>query len=87
MLTYIFPGQGSQTKGMGADLFDEFPLLIQQADKILGYSIKKLCLEDPDQHLNQTQYTQPALYCVNALSYFKKIQGTDIRLITSQVIV
>ncbi|MDR3478496.1 MAG: ACP S-malonyltransferase [Gammaproteobacteria bacterium] len=79
MLTYIFPGQGSQAKGMGANLFDEFPLLTQQADKILGYSIKTLCLEDPDQHLNHTQYTQPALYCVNAFSYLKKIQSEAVR--------
>jgi malonyl CoA-acyl carrier protein transacylase len=71
---YLFPGQGSQKKGMGDGLFDEFPELTQQADKILGYSIKDLCLNDPEQKLNQTQYTQPALYVVNALSYQKKIR-------------
>lgn len=74
MLAYIFSGQGSQKKGMGSDLFDEFPKLIQIADEILGYSIKQLCLEDPDQRLNLTQFTQPALYCVNSLSYLKKIK-------------
>jgi malonyl CoA-acyl carrier protein transacylase len=72
--TYVFPGQGSQVKGMGADLFDRFPELTKKADGILGYSIKELCLNDPDQKLNQTQYTQPALYVVNALSYLKKIE-------------
>ncbi len=77
MKTYIFPGQGSQKKGMGEDLFDEFPKLTKQADDILGYSIKDLCLNDPDQKLNQTQYTQPALYVVNALSYEKKIQNKE----------
>src|SRR4051812_36667715 len=71
---YVFPGQGSQRKGMGENLFDEFPELTKKADKILGYSIKELCLNDSDSKLNQTQYTQPALYVVNALSYQKKIK-------------
>jgi len=74
MTTYVFPGQGSQIKGMGIGLFNEFSQLTEQANAILGYSIKTLCLEDPHQHLNQTRYTQPALYVVNALTYFKKIQ-------------
>lgn len=74
MLVYLFPGQGSQTLGMGKTLFNDFPDYVTQADNILGYSIKTLCLEDPNQQLNQTQYTQPALYIVNALTYLKKLQ-------------
>ena len=74
MKTFVFPGQGSQKKGMGENLFDEFADLTNQADEMLGYSIKELCLSDPEQKLNQTQYTQPALYVVNALSYAKKIK-------------
>ena len=74
---YLFPGQGSQRKGMGGDLFDEFPELTKKADKILGYSIKELCLNDPEKQLNQTEYTQPALYVVNALSYKKKIKAGE----------
>ncbi|OME95117.1 MULTISPECIES: ACP S-malonyltransferase [Paenibacillus] len=75
MLAYVFPGQGAQKKGMGEELFDEFKELTAQADDILGYSIKQLCLEDPDFNLNKTQYTQPALYTVNALSYFSKMHS------------
>ncbi len=75
--TYLFPGQGSQKKGMGGDLFDEFPELTQKADEILGYSIKELCLNDPNKELNKTQFTQPALYVVNALSYQKKIKDGE----------
>ena len=72
-VAFVFPGQGSQYKGMGDELFEEFHDLTVIADKILGYSIKKLCLEDPNEILGQTQYTQPALFIVNALMYLKKI--------------
>jgi trans-AT polyketide synthase/acyltransferase/oxidoreductase domain-containing protein len=74
MKAYLFPGQGSQSLGMGANLFKEFPGLIARADQILGYSIARLCLEDPKQQLNQTQFTQPALFVVNALSYMQKMR-------------
>ena len=73
MTVYVFPGQGSQKLQMGKELFDEFPELLAQADKILGYSLRTLCELDPLQQLNNTKFTQPALYVVNALSYFKKI--------------
>jgi malonyl CoA-acyl carrier protein transacylase len=69
---FMFPGQGAQRKGMGEGLFDEFKELTRKADKILGYSIKELCLEDNDGRLVQTQFTQPAGYGVNALSYLKR---------------
>ena len=64
--TCVFPGQGSQCKGMGEELFDRYGDWVSTADEILGYSIKELCLNDPDNQLNNTQYTQPALYTVNA---------------------
>ena len=76
MKTYMFPGQGSQKKGMGGDLFDKYADLVAKADEILGYSIKELCLEDPRKELGQTQFTQPALYVVNALSWYDKIDST-----------
>lgn len=76
MKTYMFPGQGSQARGMGGELFDAFPELTAKADAVLGYSIKELCLEDPRRELGKTQFTQPALYVVNALSYYKRIQDT-----------
>lgn len=76
MKTFIFPGQGSQAKGMGGELFDAFRELTQKADDILGYSIKALCLENANRELNKTQFTQPALYVVNALSYYRKLEET-----------
>jgi trans-AT polyketide synthase/acyltransferase/oxidoreductase domain-containing protein len=79
MLAFLFPGQGSQSRGMGSTLLDEFPEMIKQADEILGYSIRRVCLDDPDQCLSQTRYTQPAIFTVNALSYLKKQQALDLQ--------
>lgn len=53
MKTYMFPGQGSQSKGMGADLFDEFKELTAKADKILGYSIEELCVKIREKSLTK----------------------------------
>jgi trans-AT polyketide synthase/acyltransferase/oxidoreductase domain-containing protein len=75
MKAYIFPGQGSQKKGMGADLFRAYPELTATADEILGYRIETLCLQDPDNLLGNTEYTQPALYTVNALTWLKTLEG------------
>ena len=74
MKTFIFPGQGSQKKGMGKLFFAEFEDIVKVADAVLGYSIKALCLSNLGRKLNQTEFTQPALYTVNALHYLKKIQ-------------
>ncbi|MNH84604.1 Polyketide biosynthesis protein PksE [compost metagenome] len=76
MLTYIFPGQGSQFKGMGSNLFDAFKDLTAKADDVLGYSIKQFCTEDIHSQLNQTQFTQPALFVINAFTYLSQIRET-----------
>ena len=65
----LFPGQGAQSKGMGRELFAAFPELTSLASQVLGYSIERMCLEDPDNLLDQTRYTQVAIYVVNALGY------------------
>ncbi len=75
-LTYVFPGQGSQKKSMGEGLFDLFPDVVSAADSELGYSIKELCLIDSADQLNKTQFTQPALFTVNALTYLKALKDT-----------
>ncbi|MHA4819664.1 ACP S-malonyltransferase [Streptomyces aculeolatus] len=69
MFALAFPGQGSQHKGMGAQLFGRFPEETARADEILGYSIEELCRDDVDGRLQNTEYTQPALFVVNALSH------------------
>ncbi|MEU7693424.1 ACP S-malonyltransferase [Microbispora hainanensis] len=74
MRAWLFPGQGSQRKGMGEGLFDLFPGLCAEVDAILGYSIRDLCLKDPDGRLRQTQYAQPALFVVNALTHLARLR-------------
>ncbi|MEV3987629.1 ACP S-malonyltransferase [Streptomyces sp. NPDC049837] len=65
---FMFPGQGTQHAGMGGELFDRFPALVREADAILGHSIRELCLDDPEGRLGSTEYTQPAVYVVNAMA-------------------
>ena len=69
----LFPGQGSQSKGMGAELFDRYPDWTAVADELLGYPIRELCVDDPRGELGQTRFTQPALFTVNALTYRARI--------------
>ncbi|MEV6566630.1 ACP S-malonyltransferase [Streptomyces kronopolitis] len=70
---HVFPGQGAQAKGMGREVFDRFPDLVARADAVLGYSLRELCLEDPGRNLRNTQYTQPALYVVNSLTWLAAV--------------
>jgi len=77
MRAFIFPGQGSQKRGMGQGLFDtvpEYAAAEKDVDALLGYSMRKLCLEDPENKLKQTQYTQASLYVVNALHYYQALR-------------
>jgi malonyl CoA-acyl carrier protein transacylase len=74
MLAFVFPGQGSQAKGMGGTLFDEideYRRLEPEVDRLLGYSARRLCLDGPFERLTDTRNTQPCLYVVNALHYFQ----------------
>ena len=54
---------------MGADLFGRYADWTAAADAVLGYSIRELCVDDPRSELGLTQFTQPALFVVNALIY------------------
>jgi len=76
---FMFPGQGSQALGMGAELFERYPDLVAEADAILGYSVREICLKNPDDKLNSTDYTQPALYIVNVMSFLAKVEDDEIR--------
>ena len=65
MKAYVFPGQGSQFRGMGQDLYQNSEAarhLFEQANQVLGYSLTTIMFEGSDEDLKQTIYTQPAVF-------------------------
>jgi [acyl-carrier-protein] S-malonyltransferase len=78
---YLFPGQGSQTVGMGRDYYERSAAaraLVESADRLLGYPLSRLCFEGPEEELKLTQNTQPALLLVSALAALALDKDPDI---------
>jgi [acyl-carrier-protein] S-malonyltransferase len=64
MIAFIFPGQGSQEVGMGKEFADNFPVArrtFEEADDALGFSLSRLCFAGPEDRLQLTEFTQPAI--------------------------
>lgn len=80
MKAFLFPGQGAQRVGMGAELFARFPHQVAEADAVLGYSIADLCLNGPMEKLTRTNFTQPALYVVSALKFLEQNDRPEVVL-------
>src|SRR5215213_5457903 len=77
---FVFPGQGSQSPGMGKDLAEKFLVarqVFEEADDALGFSISRLCFEGPAEDLQLTENTQPAILTVSVAA-FRTIRETGI---------
>jgi [acyl-carrier-protein] S-malonyltransferase len=67
-VAFLFPGQGSQTVGMGKELADNYAVArrtFEEADEALGYKLSNLCFEGPEEKLRLTEITQPAILTVS----------------------
>ena len=67
-LAFLFPGQGSQSVGMGKDLAEKYPVAKQtfeEADDALGYKLSTVCFDGPEDQLRLTEITQPAILTVS----------------------
>jgi [acyl-carrier-protein] S-malonyltransferase len=66
---FLFPGQGAQAVGMGADIAQAYPVaaaLFDKANDILGFDLRKICFEGPAEQLNTTTMSQPAIFVTSA---------------------
>jgi [acyl-carrier-protein] S-malonyltransferase len=80
-LACLFPGQGSQSPGMGAEVAAAYPearRVFEQADDVLGFSLSRLCFEGPEEELRRTAITQPAILTTST-ALWSVLRGRGVR--------
>ena len=82
-IAFVFPGQGSQSVGMGKDLYENFVAaknVFDTADKVLGKSVTTICFEGPEEDLKLTVNTQPSIVTMSiaALEAFKSELNVEV---------
>jgi [acyl-carrier-protein] S-malonyltransferase len=80
-IAFLFPGQGSQYVGMGQDLYEAHPetrAIFDQADTILGFALSDLCFSGPEETLNDTINTQPAIF-VTSVALLRALESNMSR--------
>lgn len=82
-VAFLFPGQGAQHVGMGVKIAEAYPAakaLFDQASEILGYNLLELCANGPEEKLNATNISQPALY-VSSLASLELVKDRQPELL------
>ena len=81
-LAFVFPGQGSQLVGMGRSVFESSPAaraVFDEADRVLGYPLTKICFEGPDERLNDTTIAQPAILTTSIALFEAMVESASDR--------
>jgi [acyl-carrier-protein] S-malonyltransferase len=82
-LAFVFPGQGSQLVGMGRSVYESSPAaraVFDEADRVLGYPLTKICFEGPEDRLNDTTIAQPAILTTSIALFEAMVESVSHKL-------